>query len=116
KSNRSELRSQMPDSSVAILFTAPVRNRSNDTDFPYHQNPQFYYLTGYTRENSILLIFKSPCNISGITADEILFIPQRNKTRETWTGRMASIADAKEITGVKTILYTSDFDTLNIHS
>src|SRR6185436_3769509 len=61
--NREELRLQLPDSSMAILFSAPVRNRANDTDYPFHQNPNLYYLTGYTEPNALLLIFKDPIDI-----------------------------------------------------
>ena len=35
----------MPDNSVAVLFSAPIRNRANDVDYIYHQDPNFFYLT-----------------------------------------------------------------------
>ena len=44
KSKRDALRAKMPANSVAILFANPVRNRANDVDFIYHQDPNFYYL------------------------------------------------------------------------
>ena len=43
---RELLRAQLPPHSVAVVFAAPVRNRANDVDFVYHQNPDFHYLTG----------------------------------------------------------------------
>jgi Xaa-Pro aminopeptidase len=43
---RQALREKLPPNSVAILFANPVRNRSNDVDYAYHQDPNFYYLTG----------------------------------------------------------------------
>ena len=84
KNCRSELRDQMPDSSIAIFFSAPVRNRSNDTDYPFHQHTQFYYLTGFTEANSLLLIFKVPFILEGKSTNEILFIPPRIKEHEIW--------------------------------
>ena len=116
KGCRSELRTQMPDSSIAIFFSSPVRNRSNDTDYPFHQHPQFYYLTGFTEANSLLLIFKSPFSIAGKSTDEILFIPPRVKEREIWHGRMAAIDDAKNITGIQTVFFSPAFDTISLHA
>ena len=56
--NRQALRKAMPDNSVAIFFANPVRNRSNDVDFEYHQDPNFYYLTGLREPHAVLIIFK----------------------------------------------------------
>ena len=44
---RQEFRDKMPSNSVAFFFTSPIMKRSNDTDFMYHQDPNFYYLTGW---------------------------------------------------------------------
>lgn len=113
---RNELRDEMPDSSMAIFFSSPVRNRSNDTDYPYHQNPQFYYLTGYTEPNSLLLIFKVPIIIEDKSLNEILFIPSQNKSKEIWKGRMANVTDAQYISGIQKVFYLKSFDTLGIQA
>jgi Xaa-Pro aminopeptidase len=43
---RETLREKMPPNSVAVLFSNPVHNRANDVNYVYHQDPNFYYLTG----------------------------------------------------------------------
>ena len=43
KERRAELRKLMPDNSVAVLFPNPIRNRANDVDHIYHQDPNFFY-------------------------------------------------------------------------
>jgi len=58
----------MPENSVAILFSNPERNRAGDVDYFYHQDPNFYYLTGFTEPNSMVMIFKNPFLLNGITA------------------------------------------------
>jgi hypothetical protein len=40
-------------------FCNPVRNRANDVDYVYHQDPDFYYLTGYKEPNCVLVLFSS---------------------------------------------------------
>ena len=62
---RSELRLIMPDSSVAVIFANSIHNKSNDINFEFHQNPNFYYLTGLKEPNAMLLIFKDSIEING---------------------------------------------------
>ena len=50
---------------MAVVFAAPVRNRANDVDYIYHQNPDFYYLTGYDEPDAVLLLFKEPRTVGG---------------------------------------------------
>lgn len=87
KGRREALRKLMPDKSVAVFFTNPVRNRSNDVDFEYHQDPNFYYLTGYNEPNAILLIFKDEVEIDSVETNELIFVQPRNAKRETWDGK-----------------------------
>ena len=56
--NRAALRQLMPANSVAVFFANPIRNRSNDVDYEYHQDPNFYYLSGLREPHAVLLIFK----------------------------------------------------------
>ena len=65
KQRRELLRQALPARSVAVLFAAPVRNRANDVDYVYHQNPDFYYLTGYEEPDAVLVLFKEPQTING---------------------------------------------------
>ena len=59
KERREALRQMMPQNSVAVFFSNPVRNRANDVDYVYHQDPNFFYLTGHKEPHSLLMIFKS---------------------------------------------------------
>ena len=86
--NRQALRDSMPKNSVAILFSNPVRNRSNDVDYEYHQDPNFYYLTGLREPHAAVLIFKEEQEFgNGFKTNEILFLKRKDKTNEKWTGK-----------------------------
>src|SRR5260221_10746585 len=79
KERRQKLREKLPVNSVAVFFANPVRNRANDVDYGYHQDPDFYYLTGYKEANSVLLVFKeSQVSANGTSYDEIIFVQPRN--------------------------------------
>jgi Xaa-Pro aminopeptidase len=96
RGRRELLRQQMPAGSVAVLFAAPVRNRANDVDHIYHQNPDLYYLTGYDEPNGVLLLFKEPQTLSGQAGvTEALFVQPRDPKRELWTGRRLGAEEAR---------------------
>ena len=97
KKKRDELRAKMPANSVALVFANPVRNRANDVDYIYHQDPNFYYLTGYREPNAVLVLFsEDQVNDSGESYNEILYVQERNKTAEMWNGkRLQSIKEHK---------------------
>ncbi|WP_201985132.1 aminopeptidase P N-terminal domain-containing protein [Hymenobacter rubidus] len=106
KQRRELLRAQLPAHSVAVVFAAPVRNRANDVDFIYHQNPDFYYLTGYDEPDAVLLLFKEPRTVGGQPGvTEALFTQPRNPAREQWTGRRLGAAGAKSELALQ---YTAD--------
>lgn len=106
---RNALRDLMPDSSIAIVFNAPVRNRSNDVDYPYHASPDFYYLTGFREPNSLVLIMKNIFQINGQLTNEVLFVPTQNPEYEKWNGRRAGTQIAAEISGIKTCYSSGEF-------
>jgi Xaa-Pro aminopeptidase len=84
---RQALRELMPNNSVAIFFANPIRNRSNDVDYLYHQDPNFYYFTGLTEPNAVLIIFKESQKLEGDKVAELIFVQDRNPQMEAWTGR-----------------------------
>ena len=57
KDRRDNVKSMMPENSMAVFFSNPIRNRANDVSYHYHQDPNFYYLTGLKEPNSVLLLF-----------------------------------------------------------
>ncbi len=96
RQRREELRKLMPDNSVALFFSAPVRNRSNDVDYHYHQNPSFYYYTGFTEPDAVVVIFKKPRKIDGIETNEIIFVRERNPQSEMWDGKRLGTEGVKQ--------------------
>ena len=88
KQRRQALRDKLPPNSVAVLFANAVRNRSNDVDYVYHQDPNFYYLTGHKEPDAVLLIFKDKQTANnGAKYDEIIFVQRRDVEDEMWNGR-----------------------------
>ncbi|MDG5492085.1 aminopeptidase P N-terminal domain-containing protein [Psychroserpens sp. SPM9] len=100
KDRRDALRASMPANSVAVFFANPVRNRANDVDYVYHQDPNFYYLTGYKEPHAVLVVFsENQTGENGQTYNEKLYVQQRNPSAEQWTGRRLGVEGAKEDLG-----------------
>jgi len=107
---RQELRKLMPANSVAILFASPVRNRSNDVDYEYHQDPNFYYLTGLNEPHALILIFKEEQEFNnGLKTDELLFLQQRDASNELWTGKRLGAEGANSLLGINSSLEGDKF-------
>jgi len=76
---------------VAVIFAAPERTRSNDTNHRFRQDSDFQYLTGFPEPDAAAVILPG-----SEEHDFILFVRDRNKERETWDGRRFGPEGAKE--------------------
>ncbi|MBD3798860.1 aminopeptidase P N-terminal domain-containing protein [Sulfuricurvum sp.] len=87
---RHKLLAQMEEG-VAIIASAPIQTRSNDTEYPYRQNSDFYYLCGFNEDNSILVLVK--------TLDStkmLLFVEAYNAEHTLWNGARLGVDGARE--------------------
>ena len=110
KEKRAAFRSKMLNNSVAVFFSSPVRNRANDVDYVYHQDPDFYYLSGYNEPNAVLVIFsKMQKDKDGKSFDEILYVQEKNPKAEQWTGIRLGAEGAKNNLGFATALNGIEF-------
>ena len=115
KDRRAKVRESLPRNSVAVFFANPVRNRSNDVDYAYHQDPDFLYLTGYREPNAVLLIFKEKQTASnGQQYDEIIFVQPRNEFRELWDGRRLGPEGVKQQLGFAQVFDNLEFQRYNL--
>ena len=100
---RKAVADKMSDNSVLILFSSEPKQYAGDVDFMYRQENNLYYLTNLKQNGATFVLTKTGGSVS-----EFLFIPKRNPQFETWNGRMYSNEDATRISGVKTIINSSE--------
>ncbi len=91
KSRRDTLGNKLSNNSVGVLFAAEAKTRSNDTEYPYRQNSNFYYLTGFKEDNSALVLVKSKKGLK-----TLLFVQSKDKKAELWNGKRLGEKKAKE--------------------
>ena len=89
RKRREHLLRSIGEGAVAILPSAPVSVRSNDVEFVYRQDSDFYYLTGFAEAESVAVF--APGHPEG---EFVMFVLPRDKERETWTGRRAGVEGA----------------------
>ncbi len=81
---RRQLMRMVGPGGIAILPSAPVRNRSRDVEYHYRQDSDFYYLTGFTEPESVAVLI--PGRKQG---EYLLFCRERDADREQWDGSRA---------------------------
>ncbi len=89
---RTRLMAQMQAGGVAVIPTAPTATRNNDCDYPYRHDSYFYYLSGVTEPDSVLVLVAPGAGGPGRT---ILFCRARNVEREIWDGCRLGPRDAR---------------------
>ncbi|NMM47830.1 aminopeptidase P family protein [Marinigracilibium pacificum] len=109
KNRRNILREKMPKNSVAVFFSNPIRNRANDVNYKYHQDPNFYYLTGHQAPHALLLIFSENQDINGQSINELLFVRGRNALAELYDGERISTEEAVKAIQISNVYQTPEF-------
>jgi len=111
KDRRDAVRDKLPSNTAVVLFANAERNRANDVDYVYHQDPNFYYLTGYKEPNAVLVIFsEEQTDASGNSFDEIFYVQERNPQAEQWTGKRLGVEGVKEQLGFNMVYNGSEFE------
>jgi Xaa-Pro aminopeptidase len=89
---------------IAIIPTAPERQRNRDSDFLYRFDSYFHYLTGFTEPNATLVI----------TADgkSTLFCAPKDMEREIWDGFRLGPTAAPAALGVDVAYSSAELDAL----
>ena len=88
---RGKLLAQLDNHSVAIIPAAVEITRSRDTEFPFRQDSDFFYLTGFKEPDAVLVLTKDKQGEGKST----LFCRNKDKTAEIWHGRRVGYESAK---------------------
>ncbi|MDH3206526.1 MAG: aminopeptidase P N-terminal domain-containing protein [Gemmatimonadota bacterium] len=109
---REAVRRALPRDGLALLFGAPVRNRSADTSFEYRQSSDLRYLTGSTEPGTVLLLAPGGVVVDGRTVREVLFVPPRDPSQEVWDGRRFGTERAMAQLGVELAVESTRFNEI----
>ncbi|MBY0404404.1 MAG: aminopeptidase P N-terminal domain-containing protein, partial [Cyanobacteria bacterium] len=93
---RQALLAQLPPKSLVIVMGGEEIRRNNDVNYPFRQQNDFYYLTGFAEPNAMAILQKDE-TISRMT----LLVNPKDPSKEVWTGRRAGVEGAKAIYGAQ---------------
>ncbi|VAW57119.1 Xaa-Pro aminopeptidase [hydrothermal vent metagenome] len=80
--HRKQLLRMLGVGSIAILPAAPVRCRNRDVDYPYRQDSDFFYLSGFDEPEAVIVLLPGRKN-----GEYILFCRDKDEKQEIWHGR-----------------------------
>jgi Xaa-Pro aminopeptidase len=95
------------DEGVVILVSASPQTRSNDTQYPYRQNSDFYYMCGFEEDNALVVLVKTK-----EMTKSILFVEPYNEEHALWNGARLGIERAKERFSVDEVHDINEYATL----
>jgi len=88
---RRQLMRLMGRDAIAVLPAAPERIRNNDVCYNFRQDSDFHYLTGFGEPEAVAVLI--PGRAQG---EFVMFVRERNRTREIWDGRRAGPEGAQK--------------------
>jgi len=104
---RSQLMRMMGRGAIAILPAAPEKSRNGDVHYHYRPDSDFFYLTGFAEPEAVAVLI--PGRPQG---EYVLFVRDRDPTRETWDGRRAGPEGATAEHGANDAFPVTDIDDI----
>jgi Xaa-Pro aminopeptidase len=98
---------EMGAGSIAILPAAPVRMRNRDVEYPYRQDSDFYYVTGYEEPEAVAVLV--PKRKRG---EFVLFCRERDPAMELWNGARSGLEGACADYGADDAFPIGDIDDI----
>jgi len=104
--NRYRFTDRLKPKSIAVFHSSDVMPKSADGIYPFVQQSDLFYLCGIDQEETILLL----CPDAYEESDRVcLFIKETNKNIARWEGPKYTTKEASQISGIKTVFWTSHF-------
>ena len=107
--NRSRFVKKMEKNSIAIFNSNDEMPLNADQVHKFKQNADLIWLTGINQEDSMLILF--PDNPDP-KFREVLVLVRPNEMKEKWDGKRLRTHEAREISGIQTIVWLDSIEGL----
>lgn len=105
---RQKLAEKLPPGSIVLLPGEKIKYRSADSEFPFRQDSDFYYLSGFNEPDAFLALLKDMNN----QTEYVLFCRANNKEEEIWTGPRVGVSGAIAQYGCNEAYNIEELDTI----
>ena len=106
--NRKHFVENMLDNSIAFFNSNDCYPVSVDTNLPFEQHRDLFYLSGINQEETVLLIYK----YNDSNYEEVLFLTKPNDLLTHWEGERLNEEKAYSILGIKTVYWLEQLDVV----
>ena len=104
---RAQLMQLIGQDGIAIIPGAPTAPRNRDVYYPYRQDSDFYYLSGFAEPDAVIVL------VPGREQSEyLLFCRERDRVKEQWEGRRAGQKGARQQYGADDSFPIDDLDEI----
>ncbi|MFK7758213.1 MAG: aminopeptidase P family protein [Flavobacteriales bacterium] len=107
--NRAKLVKHLDAKAIAVFNSNDVLPTNADGHLPLVQNTDLFYMSGVDQEETILVVCP---HVSRASWREILFVKETNEEIAIWEGAKLNKEQATEVSGVKTVMWLSQFESV----
>ena len=104
--NRARLKSRLPAGSLAVVNANDIPPTNADGSRIPIPNSDLFYLTGIEQEETILVIFP---DADDDRMREMVFLRETSELIAIWEGHKLTKVQATEVSGIRSVHWTSDF-------
>ncbi len=112
KENRKRFVKELKSGSLALFNSNDIMPTNADGTMGFRQNNDLLYLSGVDQEESILVICP---DFPDKKFREVLFLRETNEQIATWEGHKLTKEEARKVSGIDTVVWTSEFSKLFHH-
>jgi Xaa-Pro aminopeptidase len=107
--NRAKLTFALAPKSIVILSSNDIMPTNADGTMGFKQQTDLFYLTGIDQEETLLILYPDAPEEH---LKEILFVKETSELISIWEGHKLAKKEATEISGIKNIQWTENFEAI----
>lgn len=107
--NRRRLGASLPPGALVIVQANDVMPTNADGTLGFVQNSDLFYLSGIDQEETVLMLFPDAPDPK---QREILLVRETSEHIAIWEGEKLNQAQARDRSGIRNVVWTSEFETL----
>jgi Xaa-Pro aminopeptidase len=107
--NRDRFIKHLLPNSIAVIISNDEVPSNGDALYPFKQNSDLFWLSGIVQEDSMVILFPDHPDPK---YREVLVLVRPNELKEKWDGRRLRADEAKNISGIQTIVWLDSIDAL----
>ncbi|KAK5444349.1 aminopeptidase [Exophiala xenobiotica] len=91
---RTKLAAKLPDKAIAVVAASDIEFRSGSVFYQFHQDPDFFYLTGFNEPEALAVIGK---DATGTDHTFHLYVREKDPKAEIWDGARSGTQAARDV-------------------